>query len=59
MSVAAADFMAPGLPDAHCRLIEHVLANGARLGKVQVAQLSHGIGIVAAERIKSQGRNLP
>ncbi|KAK6353344.1 hypothetical protein TWF696_005312 [Orbilia brochopaga] len=52
VDVSAADFQAPGLPDSHCRLIEHVLAGGARLNKVQVAQLPHGVGIVAAERIK-------
>ncbi|KAJ6264180.1 hypothetical protein Dda_0322 [Drechslerella dactyloides] len=53
VAVAAADLLSPGLPDNHRRLVEHVLAGGARLAKVKVAQLPHGVGVVASQRIRS------
>ncbi|KAK6522046.1 hypothetical protein TWF281_002615 [Arthrobotrys megalospora] len=46
------DFLADGVPEAHQRLLEHVLANNARLSKVKIAKLPHGIGIVASERVQ-------
>ncbi|EGX48890.1 hypothetical protein AOL_s00079g111 [Orbilia oligospora ATCC 24927] len=46
------DFLADGVPESHQRLLEHVLANNARLSKVKIARLPHGTGIVASERVK-------
>ncbi|KAK6496414.1 hypothetical protein TWF481_002433 [Arthrobotrys musiformis] len=45
------EYLADDVPEVHRRLLEHVLANNARLSKVKIAKLPHGIGIVASERI--------
>ncbi|RVD90107.1 uncharacterized protein DFL_001083 [Arthrobotrys flagrans] len=45
-------FLANGVPEVHQRLLEHVLANNARLSKVKIARLPHGIGIVASEQVQ-------
>ncbi|KAF3098713.1 hypothetical protein TWF569_004225 [Orbilia oligospora] len=46
------DFLADGVPEVHQRLLEHVLANNARLSKVKIARLPHGTGIVASGQVK-------
>ncbi|KAK6341881.1 hypothetical protein TWF730_001367 [Orbilia blumenaviensis] len=46
------NFLAEGVPEVHQKLLEHVLANNARLSKVRIAKLPHGIGIVAAKQIQ-------
>ncbi|KAK6330965.1 hypothetical protein TWF718_003159 [Orbilia javanica] len=46
------DFLADGVPEVHQRLLEHVLANNAKLSKVRIAKLPYGIGIVASEQVK-------
>ncbi|EPS36854.1 hypothetical protein H072_9631 [Dactylellina haptotyla CBS 200.50] len=45
------DFLADDVPQVHRTLLEHVLANNAKLSKVKIAKLPHGIGIVASENI--------
>ncbi|KAF3917317.1 hypothetical protein AA313_de0210025 [Arthrobotrys entomopaga] len=46
------NFVAENVPQVHHTLLEHVLANGAKLSKVKIAKLPHGMGIIASDRIR-------
>ncbi|KAF3941280.1 hypothetical protein ABW19_dt0200686 [Dactylella cylindrospora] len=45
------DFLSDDVPEVHGQLLDYIFEKNARLSKVRIARLPHGIGIVASERI--------